>query len=44
MKPAGLLKEPKQLAFGPEALELGLRREHDRQLKRRGSARAQHRR
>ena len=44
LKPAGLLKEPKELALGPEALELGLRREHDRQLKRRGSARAQHRR
>ncbi len=44
MKPAGFLKEPEQLAFRPEALELGLRLEHHRQLERRGRAWAQHRR
>ena len=44
MEPAGLLEEPKQLAFGPKTLELGLRLEHHRQLERRGRAWAQHRR
>jgi hypothetical protein len=44
MEPAGLLEEPKQLAFGPKTLELGLRLEHHRQLERRGRAWAKHRR